>query len=44
MGGSAVVSAAASDTISVVIASNSAADAALNAVKSILNLFAGVGA
>lgn len=44
MGGSAVVNAAASDTISVVIASNSAADAALNGVKSILNLFAGVGA
>jgi hypothetical protein len=41
MGGSVVISASASDTISITLASSSTADAGLNAVKSIFNLFAG---
>lgn len=41
MGGSVVVSCAASDTISVVMASNSDADNALNACKTIINLYQG---
>lgn len=41
MGGSVVIQAAASDTVSVVLSSDSVADAALNAVKSVLNLYLG---
>ncbi len=41
IGGSAVISCSAADTISFVIASNSAADSGLNAVKSILNVYQG---
>lgn len=43
MGGYATFSATAGDTISVVLSSLSTADAGLNAVKSIINLFQGVG-
>lgn len=42
MGGSVVVQAAANDVITVVLSSLSTADAALNAVKSIINLFQGM--
>lgn len=41
IGGSVVINAAAADTVSIVLASNSTADAALNAVKSVLNLYLG---
>jgi hypothetical protein len=41
MGGSAVISASANDTLAVVFSSLSSADSALNAVKSIVNLYAG---
>lgn len=41
MGGSAIISCAANDTVSVVLASNSTADSALNAVKTIINLYQG---
>jgi hypothetical protein len=41
VGGSAVISASAADTISLVLSSNSVADASLNAVKTVINLFAG---
>jgi hypothetical protein len=43
LGGSVTINAAASDTVSIVIASQSTADAALNSVKSILNLYQGQG-
>ncbi len=41
MGGSVTISASAADTVSIVLASNSTADAGLNAVKTIMNLYAG---
>lgn len=41
MGGSVHIQAAASDTVSVVLSSVSTADAGLNAVKAVLNLYAG---
>lgn len=41
MGGSVVTSCSAADTLSVVLSSTSTADAALNAVKTIVNLFQG---
>ncbi len=41
LGGSVVVNATAADVLSVVLSSNSTADAGLNAVKSVINLFAG---
>lgn len=44
MGGSVVVAAAASDVLTVVFSSLSTADNALNAVKSIVNLYQGIGA
>lgn len=44
MGGSVVVQATAGDTITVVFSSLSTADAGLNAVKSIVNLYSGIGA
>jgi hypothetical protein len=44
MGGSVVISASASDVITIVLSSLSAADNALNAVKTIVNLFQGIGA
>lgn len=44
MGGSVVIAGTAADVISVVISSLSDADNALNAVKSIVNLFQGIGA
>lgn len=44
MGGSVVISASASDVISIVLSSLSQADNNLNAVKTIVNLFQGIGA
>lgn len=44
MGGSVVIQASASDVISVVLSSLSQADNNLNAVKTIVNLFQGIGA
>ncbi len=44
LGGSVVIQASASDVLSVVLSSLSTADAAPNAVKSIVNLFQGIGA
>lgn len=41
MGGSVVIAASASDTISITLSSVSTADAALNAVKSVFNLYLG---
>lgn len=41
MGGSVVVNCSVGDTVSVILSSQSTADAALNAVKSIINLYAG---
>lgn len=43
LGGSVVIQAATNDIINVTLSSLSTADAGLNAVKSIINLFAGVG-
>lgn len=43
MGGSVTVNASAADTISIVLASISTADAALNAVKTVMNLYQGQG-
>jgi hypothetical protein len=43
MGGSVVISATAGDVIAVVFSSQSTADAAPNAVKSIVNLYQGIG-
>lgn len=41
MGGSVTINASVSDTVSIILASNSTADAGLNAVKTIMNLYQG---